>query len=336
MVKKHTHGGDIYAAAKQLNCHPSEIIDFSANINIVAPTVALPLTQKLISSYGDPRYRALRKAIAERYRVKPKEIALFNGASSAIMELFKTLQPQETYLYTPIYSEYVKASKLYSQKTHLINRFYDLYTPPEKGSTVAFVNPSTPDGRYYDLERLFSIWKEAKCTIIVDESFLEFCQKPSLRQEIRNYKRLYIVQSFTKFYACAGLRVGALFTRPKNIANLPLPTWNISSFDAAYVTALLKDKHHRDHALTAHQRHYKILRSILKSSGLFEKVYRSEANFILTRSSKAKKIYRALLKEKILVRDCANFDGLDHRYLRFAVKEKTALHQLQKALHALT
>ena len=336
MVKEHTHGGDIYAAAKQLGCHPSEIIDFSANINIVAPTVAVQLTQELISSYGDPRYSTLRKAIAARYRVKPREIALFNGASSAIMELFKTLRPKQTYLYTPIYSEYIKASKLYSQKTHLINRFKDLYTRPKEGSTVAFVNPSTPDGKYYDLERLFSIWKEAKCTIIVDESFLEFSQKPSLRQEIRNYKRLYIVQSFTKFYACAGLRVGALFSRPKNIAKFSLPSWNISSFDAAYVTALLQDEYHHDHAVTAHQRHYKILRSILKASGLFEKVYRSEANFILTRSSKAKKIYKALLNEKILVRDCANFDGLDHRYLRFAVKDKNALHQLQRTLHALT
>lgn len=336
MVKKHTHGGDIYAAAEELDCHPEEIIDFSANINIVAPAVALPLTQELISSYGDPRYTTLRRAIAERYSVKPREIALFNGASSAIMELFKTLQPKQSYLYTPIYSEYVKASKLYSKKTTLINRFNNLYTQPEEGSTVVFVNPSTPDGKYYDLERLFALWKEAKCTIIVDESFLEFSQNPSLRHEIRNYKRLYIIQSFTKFYACAGLRVGAVFTCPKNIADFSLPSWNISSFDAAYVTALLQDEYHRDHAVAAQQRHYKILRSILKASNLFDKVYRSEANFILTRSSKAKKIYQTLFEQKILVRDCSNFDGLDHRYLRFAVKDKKALHQLQKALHALT
>ncbi len=336
MLNPHSHGGDIYAAAKQLGCRPEEITDFSVNINIVAPTVALPLTQALISRYGDPRYPQLRKAISERYDVRSKEIALFNGASSAIMALFQTLRPKLSYLYTPIYGEYHKAAGRYSRTTRCINRFDALYTPPEKGATIVFVNPSTPDGTYYDLERLFDIWKKARCTVIVDESFLEFSQKPSLRREIRNYKRLYIVQSFTKFYACAGLRVGAVFSRPENVRALETPAWNLSSFDAAYVTALLKTDDHRERALRAHRSHYRILRAILKDSGLFSKVYKSDANFILTRSPMAQKIHQALLEQKILVRDCSNFEGLDQRYLRFGVKNKKALQQLRKALNALT
>lgn len=335
MVKADSHGGDIYSAAEQLGCAPSEIIDFSSNINFVAPAVAVPLTQALISTYGDPDYPALRSAVAANYDLKSEEIVLFNGASSAIMELFRSLSPKQAYLYTPIYSEYVKASKRYSRKTHLVDRFDALYTRPKKGSTVAFVNPSTPDGKYYDLERLFAIWREAECTVIADESFLEFSQKPSLRKAIRSYKRLYILQSFTKFYACAGLRVGAVFTHPGNTAGLSQPIWNISSFDASYVAALLGDPCHRGRAVKAHRKQYKELRSLLKGSGLFDKVYKSDANFVLTRSAGAPAIYEALFREKILVRDCANFDGLDHRYLRFAVKDKNAHKALKKALHAL-
>jgi threonine-phosphate decarboxylase len=336
MVDANSHGGDIYSAAEQLRCAHSEIIDFSSNINVVAPTVKLELTPALIGSYGDPRYTTLRNTIARRYGLETEEIALFNGASSAIMELFRFLRPKRSYLYTPIYGEYVKASELYSRKTRFLDRFSSLYKKPKKGSTVVFVNPSTPDGRHYDLERLFTIWREARCTVIVDESFLEFSKKPSVRKMIKEYKRLYIVHSFTKFYACAGLRVGALFSRPENIDALALAAWNISSFDAAYVTELLSDPDHRSRSLQAHQKQYKELRSILKGSGLFEKVYKSDANFILTRSAGAPAIYEALFREKILVRDCANFDGLDRRYLRFAVKDKTAHQTLQKALHALS
>ena len=335
MLKHPLHGGDIYAAAERLGCRAEEITDFSSNINIVAPAVTLELTPALIRSYGDPRYSELRSTVAGRYGLETEEIALFNGASSAIMELFRALQPKRTWLYTPIYGEYVKASGLYSRKTRLIDRFEELYKKPKKGTTVVFVNPSTPDGKHYDLERLFAIWREARCTVILDESFLEFSRKPSLRKMVREYNKLYIVHSFTKFYACAGLRVGALFSCPENIEALSLPAWNISSFDAAYVTKLLNDPGHLSRSRKANREQYRELRSLLKGSGLFEKVYKSDANFILTRSDKAPAIYEALFKAKILVRDCANFDGLDHRYLRFAVKEKAAHKLLRKALHAL-
>jgi len=335
MLNRPVHGGDIYAAAERLGCCAEEITDFSSNINIVAPAVKLELTPALITSYGDPRYSLLRSTIAQRYALETGEIALFNGASSAIMELFRSLQPKRTCLYTPIYGEYVKASELYSRKTRFIDRFKELYKRPKKSSTVVFVNPSTPDGRHYDLERLFAIWREARCTVILDESFLEFSEKPSVRKMIREYEKLYIVHSFTKFYACAGLRVGALFSRPENIDALALAAWNISSFDAAYVTELLSDPDHLSLSLKAQKEQYRELRSILKGSGLFEKVYKSDANFILTRSDRAPLIYEVLFKAKILVRDCTNFDGLDRRYLRFAVKGKNAHKLLKKALHAL-
>ena len=336
MTDKPKHGGNIYKVAKTLKCHPHEIIDFSANTNLVIPKIDLTLTQKQISLYGDPDYKSLYKSIAKRYKVTTTQIALFNGASSAILELFKVLKPKRSYLYTPIYSEYTRAAEHYSQKSTFIDRFQDLYHVPKKNALVVFVNPATPDGKYYDLEKLFKIWMHQKCTIVIDESFLEFTDKPSVRKLISHYKRLYIVHSFTKFYACAGLRVGAIFSHKQNIKTFTLPAWNLSTYDSVYLEHLLKLKQH--HILSQSQNHllYQELRQILKASNLFDKVYKSDANFILTRSDNARKIAKVLLKEKILVRDCHSFDGLDKRYLRFSVKEHPSLHLLKKALHALT
>ena len=333
MLKKGQHGGNIFKAAEALGCEASEIIDFSSNINNYRPDLDVTIAAHTFSHYGDPDYKDLKRAVASRYEVKNKEIALFNGASSAIFELFRHLKAEETTLYTPIYSEYTRAAGLFSQKSTKIDRFDELYKKPAKRSTVVFVNPGTPDGRYYDLEKLFRLWKRQQCTIILDESFLEFTRQPSLRAEIKEYKRLYIVQSFTKFYGCAGLRVGAIFSHAKSIRALLQPAWNLSSLDAAYVTALLENETHSRDSIALYQKQYKALRKTLKGSGCFEKVYKSSGNYILTRSEQATKIYRQLFQEKILVRDCSNFDGLDARYLRFALKDKDALKALKKALH---
>lgn len=335
-MKKFKHGGDIYTMAKKLQCRPEEIIDFSANINTVVPTVALPLSETLIERYGDPHYRDLKKSIAKKYALKKSQITLFNGASSAIFELFRVLSPKHTYLYVPLYGEYVKASEHFSQNTHTINRLKREMPLPKKGATVVFVNPSTPDGRYYDLEDLFALWKQKKCTIIIDESFLEFTNKPSLKAEIKAYKKLYIIHSFTKFYACAGLRVGAIFTHKKNSAQFLQPAWPLSSFDTAYLTRLLEVPYHQTQSLLKQQTLHKILYTILKESALFTKIYNSDANFILAHSKHAKKIYKTLYAQKILVRNCDNFQGLSKNHLRFAVKSKQDLQLLQKALNALT
>ncbi len=335
MLTPGSHGGDIYSAAKQLYCKPSEIIDFSSNINSIAPAIELPQSRQLIRSYGDPKYCQLHGAVASRYGLKRDQIALFNGASSAIFELFRYLKPKQSYLYAPLYGEYTRSAREFSQKTTLIDRRKSLYKEPKKGSTVVFVNPSTPDGKYYDLERLFTIWKRQKCHVIIDESFLEFGSNPSVRHKIKSCKRLYIIQSFTKFYACAGLRVGAVFSHSDNIVRFTWPMWNISSYDAAYVTALLQDPDHPRRSCAAYKKQYRKLRTILKESSLFDKVYKSDANFILVRSSRSPDIYKELFKQKILVRDCSNFDGFDQHYLRFAVKDNSALKMLKKVLHAL-
>jgi threonine-phosphate decarboxylase len=332
-----SHGGNIFEAARQCGCKPGEIIDFSSNINIRSPRVDLKPDAEMIRRYGDPEYRELRRAVAETYGLQGDEAALFNGASSAIFSLFETLRPAHCLLYAPLYGEYKRAAERYAEQVTLLDRFEDSDALPPKGSTVVFVNPSTPEGRYYDLDALMGLWQAQECTVIVDESFLEFTEHPSARRFLGTYEKLIIVQSLTKFYACAGVRVGVLFAKPENLAKLPRPAWPISSFDAAHTAAALRDKKHAVRSREKNRKRSAQLRKLLEESPLFDRVYPGEANYVMVRSvEKAAAVMEQLLHHRILVRDCTNFGFLGDNHLRFAVKKKSHLKALKKALHALS
>lgn len=326
------HGANIYKYASRLGIEPEEIVDFSSNINSYHPDIVIKLTNQMLVQYGDASYRVLKQSIAQKYEIKKKQIVLYNGATSAIYELFKHLKNKKVYLYAPLYGEYKKAARQTKKKIIKINRFKELNKNPKKNSLVVFVNPSTPDAKYYNLEKLFQTWKKQNCTVILDESFLEFEGLKSFRNEINNYDKLYIIQSFSKFYSCGGVRIGAIFSHKNNIKKLLTPLWNLSSFDTEFLTKRLVDTQFDKRSKNLHKMHKKELLKILEDSKLFKKIYKSDANFFLVKSKKSKEIFKYLLEEKILLRTCDSFDFLDENYLRFAVKDTYAHTKLHKAI----
>ncbi len=334
-----SHGGDIYKYAKILGCASNEIIDFSSNINCYDPQTSITLTNETITKYADFRYKELKSVIAKNYEVKRSQIALFNGATSAIYELFRSIKKKEVYLYAPLYSEYEKAAKKAKKEIYKISRLGgEMNDDIWDESIVVFVNPATPDGTYYEkeeLDELFAMWIEKECTIIIDESFLEFEQLESVRSMINDYKKLYIIQSFSKFYSCAGVRIGAVFSSKKNIKKLEPTIWNISSLDAEFLQQRLSDEEFKTRSKEFHKQQKQELFEILENSNLFDQVFESDANFFLTRSERAVEIFNHLLEHQILVRRCFNFDYLDNGFLRFAVKDSLSHQKLKEALASL-
>jgi len=324
------HGANIYKYAKQIGCRSDEIIDFSSNINLYQPQTMPNVTNADISKYADSNYKIFKKIVAQNYGVAKSQIALFNGATAGIYALLHQLKQKKVVLYAPLYGEYEKAARQSKKDIYKINRLQNIDAKVAKNSIVIFVNPSTPDGKFYKLHELFLYWKKQKCTIILDESFLEFENHPSLRKMINEYEKLYIVQSFSKFYSCAGVRIGAIFSHEKSLKKLKIPLWNISSLDVAFLQERLQDKVFYKRSLRLHSKQKQELFDILNKSKLFEEIMQSDTNFILTKSSKAEQIFSYLLKHNILTRTCDSFDFLSHKYLRFAVKDKHSHAELKK------
>ncbi len=325
-----SHGADIYNFASELGIKSKNVIDFSSNINQYSPKIKLNFNKIDISKYPDFRYLKLKRSIAKRYRVKVEQIALYNGASVAIERFLKRYD--NICIYAPAYGEYKK----YASKVTLINRFKNIYEEPPLKSLVIFVNPSTPDGYYYDIDELFKIWKKRDNTILIDESFLEFTKYPSLVKKIQTYPKLYILKSLTKFYASAGVRVGIIISNRENITTLTNkePIWQISTYDQSYIIEALKDKKFIKSSLKKIKKDKKALFKVLKESNFIEYIYPSYANFFLVKLKNidAFRVQERCKKEAILIRNCENFDFLDTFHVRFAVRKKGDIKRLSRIL----
>ncbi|WP_072680627.1 aminotransferase class I/II-fold pyridoxal phosphate-dependent enzyme [Arcobacter sp. LA11] len=332
-MKTYEHGGDINGFAKKLNCKIEDIIDLSSNINFIKPKIDTNFNTLEISSY--PKYDTLYKTIAKNYKIKEKNLELFNGGSSGIFTLFRHLKLKNCVIYSPAYLEYKKAADIYNYKTTQINRFKNIYKDIPKNSLVIFVNPSTPDGKHYDLKKLFKIWKERDATVLIDESFLDFTNQSSSLKYLKEYKKLYILKSLTKFYSSAGIRLGIIISNRKNIDLIKKnePMWKISQFDSRYIQEALKDKEFKNASLNKNDKNRKSLLKLLKKQSFIKKVYESEANFFLVKLKNidAEELQNTLLKYKIMIRDCSNFTFLDNSYVRIAVKNQKSINILKKA-----
>jgi threonine-phosphate decarboxylase len=332
------HGGNIYRFSEQLGCLPEEILDFSANINPEQAVDPVFLQQVRLQPYADPNYTLLKKAIKTRYSHSAGvDMEVFNGASAAIFALLRWLQPKDLVLYTPLYGEYAQIGLQLGCKLHNIDRFGSLTAAIPRNSTVIFVNPATPDGQLYDLPDSLRQWQESNCTIIVDESFLDFCEVDSISGQITRYDKLYVIKSLSKFYGCAGIRVGFILAAAQAIQELRRfePAWKLSSFDMAYMQQALANTAFigQTQQQTTYRR--ELLNKALQSSGLFEHIYSGQANFLLAKlrcDGDGHLLQEQLVPFRILLRVCDNFTGLDKSYVRFAVKDGTAIEQLAQRL----
>lgn len=331
------HGGDVKGFTKEVGCELSQVIDLSSNINFIKPELNINFNKIDISSY--PTYDTLYNNIANLYQIDNTELELFNGASSAIFSLFRFFDTRLCYIYSPAYLEYKKAAITFDYQVELVNRFVELDKEVEPNSLVVFVNPSTPDGSFYDIDALLSKWMAKNCTILIDESFIEYTLQKSAIEYIKKYDKLFILKSLTKFYSCAGVRIGSIVSSAKNIEAIKKyePMWKISELDMAYVNEVLKDKKFSQISKAVNITNKEYLVKILKDFKYTNHIFNSSAKFILVqlKTIKSQELQELLKPYKIMIRDCSNFDFLDDEFVRIAVKSTKNLEKLKKALDSI-
>ena len=329
-----SHGGDIKSFAKELNCNIEQIIDLSSNINFIKPDIDIDFNKLNISSY--PSYDELYLKVSELYNIKQNQLELFNGGSSAIFSLFRNFDTNYCYIYSPAYLEYKKAAIKFDYTIDYVNRFIDLDKDILPNSLVVFVNPSTPDGTFYNIDNLMKRWIEKNCTILIDESFLDFTSFTSAVKYINSYNKLYILKSMTKFYSSAGIRVGTVISCQENIIKLKEhePMWKISQFDQEYIKSAIKDKNFSKISRAINVRNKELLMETLNSCKYISNIFPSSANYVLAqlKDIKAEQLQELLKPCKIMIRDCSNFDFLDDTFIRVAVKSEKDIRKLRIAL----
>ena len=340
-VREIIHGGDIYRNRVDA--------DFSVNINPFG--VPAPVREAMVRSlddaekYPDIRYEKLKCACAEKLGIKAEYLVFGNGSSELFMAVSHACRPKNTLIPVPSFYGYEHAFdasgiRYYQMKEEdgfsLTDDF--LAELDEDTDMVVLASPNNPTGALTGealLLKILDTCREKKIRLVLDECFTEFAGgEYSLISRVEEYPNLCIIRSFTKIYAIPSVRLGFLICADTDMikaVNSCLPEWNVSGIaEAAGLACLSCDdyvKKSTEYVKTERQ----YLKEELIKCGM--KVYDSSADFLLIRderfirnglpeseSAGQGSLYRELLKEGILIRDCSNFRGLREGYYRIAVK----------------
>ena len=325
-MMKSEHGGDIFER---------EIVyDFSANLNPLGmPERVKNALQKSISEwekYPDPFCRSLVKKLSECENFPPENIVCGNGAADLIFRIVQTAKPQKAVVCAPSFSEYSKAltqngseisAYFLSEKNGFALDENILEMLDESVQMLILCTPNNPTGRTIDGELLRRICEKCEANDIVflcDECFIDFTENAAHAEQFLN-PNIVVLKAFTKIYAMAGLRLGyALFGDEKLAESVRKSGqfWSVSAPAQTAGAAALDEKNYLEKTLELIKNERDFLTEKLRNFGF--KVYPSEANFILFYTELP--LDEMLLSEKILIRNCANFAGLEQGYFRTAVR----------------
>ncbi len=332
------HGGHVRLLAGKAGCFEEDLIDFSASINPAGPPPglrsAISRTVKKVINYPDKECKELNSAIASAYKCKPENIIAGNGSTELLYALPKALSCSRVIIPVPSYSDYAVAFGMVGVPIEPVllsatNDFlFDIEMSAKgftNGDAVIFGQPNNPTGRLLDRDAVIRAATKASSTyFVVDESFSDFVDGyVSLISE--GLPNLIILKSLTKFYAIPGIRLGFVHAAKPVIRALRtiVPAWSVNVFaQAAGIECLSDDQYAvrtRQTISLDRKRQYQRLSAIGSV-----KIFNSCANFILLGINReglnAHDVSEELLKQRIAIRVCDSFEGLDKTYSRVAIR----------------
>jgi len=356
------HGGNVHAAARELRRPIGSILDFSASINPLGPSPkavrALVHAAQLVQHYPDPDCDSLKRAIERRWHIAPERIVVGNGSTELIDVMPRALSIHSAVIVGPTYAEYVRAVRHAGGRIRMVMaKKEEEYRPPLEQvlrrlsrqrrtrpaiDAVFICHPNSPTGRpcrLQDLHALFVAAERAGAWVVVDESFIDYCESLTCLPELPSHGRLIILRSFTKFYGLPGLRIGYSVSSPHvaEVLRRSLPPWSVNMVaQRAAEAALMDDRHARRCLAYVGRERARVAMQLSSLHGLT--VIPSSANFLLIelpRPFRARVIMAELRRRGMLIRDCSSTDGCTARMIRIAVRAKHDNDRLLAALAGL-
>lgn len=328
-IKNFTHGGNVHKASLELGIKKEKILDFSANINPLgmSPKGIKSIKKSIdnILNYPDPGYNRIIESLSYYYKVNANNLLPGNGAIELIYSYCKVNKKGRALIPGPGFVEYEKALLSYGWEVLLYDSKCDI--DPTNVDVIFICNPNNPTGLSYSesfLTNLLDLCKVTKTDLFLDEAFNEFSSYNSMSRYIKEYDNLYILKSLTKFFAIPGLRLGALLTSNINFKNQfkkNIIPWSINSVVEDYIIKAVYDKHYiKKSIIYIKKERVWLYKRLSKINGI--KVYRSQGNYMLLKNSSGIDLCGKLKNRGILVRSCSNYNNLDSRYIRVAVKKR--------------
>lgn len=354
MLERYGHGGDLNTAQETFGFREDAFVDFSSNMNPLGPPEAvrkaLLTYADTIDRYPDPVSRGLRRALSEHHHIDEDSIVIGNGAAELIDLIVRVLKPDTAAIAAPCFDEYGDAVRkmggsLYEivlsaeQNFVLDSEHPQLAEARERASLFILGSPNNPTGQLVDPDLLAAL-AESGSYVVVDEAFMDFVPEEarySLVQAATNHERLFVIRSMTKFYSIPGIRLGYIIGSPRvmsQVRRLQVP-WSVNSLAQQIGQAVIGDSDFAERTMQWLRSEREWLTAQLERIGLH--VFPSETNYVLVRlpsdcEYSASMLQLEMGKRAVLIRDASRFTGLDHRYVRLAVKLREQNERLIAAL----
>ncbi len=350
------HGGNIRGLTEKYNLKDKGFIDFSSNINPLGFPKGLKkiIADNLesISYYPDIESKVIKNALFRHLNIHTDNLLIGNGSIELIFLITQALIPKKALIPIPNFSEYERALNLartnniflkLSEKNNFQLNLDEVLIRLSGVNLIFLSNPNNPTGALIDkasMEILIKECEKRKVFLVIDEAFMDFVQggdRISMLESAVRSKYVLVLQSMTKFFALAGLRLGFLAGEKKLIKKITSyqPPWSVNSLAQAAGARVIQDtffiKKSREYLFKERKYLFRELRAIDSL-----KTYTPNSNFIfckiLNKKTNSTSLFDSCARKGIFIRDCSNFRGLNNSFIRVAIRKRDENNKLIKTL----
>jgi histidinol-phosphate aminotransferase len=271
-----------------------------------------------LNRYPDPRQRQVKEKLARLCQVRPTQIFLGNGSDEAIDLMIRAFcEParDKILILPPTYGMYEVCAAMNNAGIVRVNLTAEFEIDlPQVLSKLAqdrqikliyICSPNNPTGNCFRPESVKEIIINFQGLVIIDEAYIDFSRKASWLGALTEYNNLVILHTFSKVWGLAGIRLGAAFADEAiiNILDKIKYPYNVNEITQRVALAALNNSIQRDYMVRTILEQRDLLIQQLNMLAIVQKIYPSDANFLLVRFTAAKDVFEYLLDKKIIIRD---------------------------------
>jgi histidinol-phosphate aminotransferase len=273
------------------------------------------------SRYPDPLQSKIKVKLAEMQNVATNEIFIGNGSDEAIDLLFRIFcEPKidNIVICPPTYGMYQVSAEINDIAIKRANLTEDfqldtnlIISTIDKNTKLLFIcSPNNPTGNSIKRDDILLLAESFEGIIVVDEAYIHFSNEESFVSEINNYPNLVILQTLSKAWGLAGLRVGCAFANAAiiDLFNKVKPPYNVSQIAQEAVLEAFENKQQVDKVIENIISERQKLIESLSSLPIITHNYPTAANFVLVKTPDADFVYQQLINEEIVVRNRNNVE----------------------------
>ena len=273
-------------------------------------------TEGFYNRYPDPHHKALKNKWSEIKGVATNSIFFGNGSDEPIDLLIRLFcEPGEDHIITlpPTYGMYAVSSAINAVenvKVPLSKEFQidlnGVKAVINRHSKLLFLcSPNNPSGNLLDKQAMLELVKIFPGIVVVDEAYIDFSPEASWINELINYRNVVVLQTLSKAWGMAGIRVGVAMADPYVVSMLERikPPYNLSQANQQLALEALNAEAKKNEKVDMLLAERDRLINELKDLGQVQEIIESAANFLLVRFDQAQGLFDYLINEKVIVRN---------------------------------